>query len=177
MKAERRIQMRAFIACPLPDSIRREIMKMLEEWQKLGVSGRIVSEQNLHITIAFLGDIEDPGPVLELMSNSVFPEFEIQPEKIGWFGNLCCLEISWPADALAYTESLREKLFHEGMIPDRKKFRAHITLIRKARVPHHVSLKLPDLVWTCAQPELYASVLTSDGPVYTVVSDSERRLA
>ena len=53
--------MRVFWAIPLPDALRRELHGIA-----VGVNGlRAQKPETIHLTLRFLGEIEDPRPVVE----------------------------------------------------------------------------------------------------------------
>ena len=58
--------MRLFIALNFKPSGQTELVKLIDTLQKEGVSGRAIPQENLHVTIAFLGECDpDQIPVIE----------------------------------------------------------------------------------------------------------------
>ncbi len=50
--------MRLFLAIPLPKSLRRELLKTVEPLRR-AIRGKWVEEENLHLTLAFLGEVPE----------------------------------------------------------------------------------------------------------------------
>lgn len=78
------MQRRVFIAIEIPEPVKKRLMQKIEKWAELPVRwGRI---ENLHITLAFLGYIDDeeiPG-ICESVNDAVknFESFEIYLNQI-----------------------------------------------------------------------------------------------
>ena len=54
----------------------------------LGVRGKYTSEENLHLTLAFIGEYPNAEPVLDALSSVTFRPFELSLEGMGRFGDL-----------------------------------------------------------------------------------------
>ena len=52
--------MRLFIAIHLSQEIKETLIDLQNEWYDLGVRGNYSSEENLHLTLAFIGEYPDP---------------------------------------------------------------------------------------------------------------------
>ena len=94
--------------------------------------GNYTVRENLHITLAFIGDYPDPDEVLEAMDHVELRPFEIEFDGVGRFGDLFWAGISKNRALEGYTRRLRRELAESGIPFDKKKFNPHITLIRKA---------------------------------------------
>ena len=55
--------MRLFIAIQLSDEMKKSVISTMHELKKAGVKGSYVPSQNLHVTLAFIGETEDSGAV------------------------------------------------------------------------------------------------------------------
>ena len=54
--------MRLFAAIQLSDECKRSLTGMMHELKKQGVKGSYVPVQNLHLTLAFIGETAAPAP-------------------------------------------------------------------------------------------------------------------
>jgi 2'-5' RNA ligase len=125
--------MRLFLAIHLSKSMKDALINLQNEWYDRGVRGNYTPEENLHLTLAFIGEYPAPEPVLEALSGVSFGPFPLCLEGVGRFGDLwwAGMRPSPPLEALA--RRIRHALA-EGNIPfDRKRFSPHVTLLRKAR--------------------------------------------
>ena len=56
--------MRLFIAILFNDEMKDALLKMQDDMSDRGVQGNFTPEDNMHLTLAFIGDYPDPEPVL-----------------------------------------------------------------------------------------------------------------
>ena len=59
--------MRLFIAIRLSDEMKKALVTCMHDLKKQGVEGNYVPAQNLHMTLAFLGEYNDPAKVKEVI--------------------------------------------------------------------------------------------------------------
>ena len=58
--------MRLFIAIMLPEEAGKKILKFADALKRKGVTGRFVPLENLHLTLAFIGEYNDLIMLLRL---------------------------------------------------------------------------------------------------------------
>ena len=63
--------MRLFIAVELPKAVRNEVGAALKELKMLSSGGRFVQENNLHITLHFIGESNDLAGAVKAMQSAV----------------------------------------------------------------------------------------------------------
>ena len=103
-----------------------------------GVRGNYSQEGNLHLTLAFIGEYQDSESVMDALENVSFTPFEIAVEGFGNFGSLWWAGIQDNPALKSVVRRLHRSLL-EAQIPfDKKAFRPHITLIRKAELRNGV---------------------------------------
>lgn len=124
--------MRLFLAIALSEAMKNALLDVQDEIYDGGVRGNFTNEENMHLTLAFIGDYPDAQPVLDALSAVSFTPFEIQLDGLGCFGELwwAGLKSSAPLEALA--RRLRRALAERQIPFDNKRFSPHITLIRRA---------------------------------------------
>ena len=123
--------MRLFIAIQLSEEAKQQIedVKTVFRWQN--IQGNYVPKENLHITLAFIGEYGDPDRVMELLEGISFQPFEISIYEV------CCSDKAWWANVenCPELESLARQIRHvlaDSEIPfDKKKFNPHVTFLRK----------------------------------------------
>ncbi|MDO4845003.1 MAG: RNA 2',3'-cyclic phosphodiesterase [Oscillospiraceae bacterium] len=139
---------RLFIAISLSEGMKDALVRAQDALYDSGVRGNFTPEENLHLTLAFIGEYPDAGRVLEALSRVSFTPFELCLEGAGCFGDLFWIGMrrSAPLDALA--RKVRHALAEGGVPFDRKRFSPHITLIRRVSgklpvvVPERVSMRV-----------------------------------
>ena len=97
-----------------------------------GVRGNFTSEENMHLTLAFIGEYPDANRVLEALSTISFTPFDITLEGIGCFGDLWWVGLKESFPLMSVVRRIRRALAESEIPFDRKRFSPHITLIRKA---------------------------------------------
>ena len=79
--------MRIFIAIQLSEEMKRSITGTLHDLKKAGVRGSFVPSQNLHLTLAFLGEVEDVDAVKAALKTVAYKPFRLVLSDMGTFGD------------------------------------------------------------------------------------------
>ena len=124
--------MRLFIAINLSDAMKDSLISMQNALYDRGVRGNYTPEENLHLTLAFIGEYPDAEPVLDALSSVSFRPFELRLEGMGRFGDLWWSGMRDSVPLAAVVRRIRRALAENGIPFDKKRFSPHITLIRKA---------------------------------------------
>ncbi len=124
--------MRLFIAIQLNEQLKHDLQNVQADLMRRGVRGNYTALENLHLTLAFIGDYPEPEYVLDAMNTITFSPFPIRLEGFGGFGDLWWAGLSQSEDLELLVRRLRHALSDAGIPFDRKRFSPHITLIRKA---------------------------------------------
>ena len=164
--------MRLFIAIRLSDGVRDGLSAIQRELRNHGVRGNYTKVENLHLTLAFIGEYSDPTFVLEIMRSVPFEPLALRIEGFGSFGSLYWCGIGENAELLSYVKRLRKALAENGVPFDRKKFSPHITLIRKAEYARRTGfpgVAVPDVSMRVLGASLMRSDRTKSGMVYTEI--------
>ena len=162
--------MRLFIAIQLSDGIRNSLSAVQTYLRDHGVRGNYTKIENLHLTLAFIGEYSDPDFVLEVIRSVPFAPFPMRIEGFGSFGDLYWCGIGGNDDLLIYVKRLRRALAENGIPFDRKKFSPHITLIRRAEYDRNFpGVTIPDMSMQVSGVSLMRSDRTKSGMVYTEV--------
>ena len=98
-----------------------------------GVRGSYTPEENLHLTLAFIGEVPDTEPVMAALSAVSFTPFELCLEGLGCFGDLWWAGMRQSDPLAALSRRVRRALAEGGIPFDRKRFSPHVTLLRRAR--------------------------------------------
>jgi len=124
--------MRLFIAVQLSEEMRGEICKVQDDLLRKGVRGNYTPRENLHLTLAFIGEYNDPEQVMEVINGIPFEPFELRLDGMGCFGDLWWAGLKHSTGLQVYVRQLRHTLAEAGIPFDRKRFSPHITLLRRA---------------------------------------------
>ena len=124
--------MRLFIAIKLNDAMRRAVAAVQDGFRRQGVKGNYTPVENLHLTLAFIGEYPDAREVLEVLDSVKLEPFTFELDGVGAFGDLWWIGLSRCEALEAYVARLRRALAEAGIPFDRKRFSPHITLVRRA---------------------------------------------
>jgi len=125
--------MRLFTAIILSEPMKAALIQAQNEIYDSGVRGNYTPEENLHLTLAFIGEYPDAASVPEALSAVSFSPFELDLDGLGCFGDLWWAGLRESAPLAALARRVRHALAESGIPFDRKRFLPHITLLRKAR--------------------------------------------
>ena len=162
--------MRLFVAILLDNTVKDALRDVQNQMRRRGVEGNYTRAENLHLTLAFIGDYPDPDAVLGALESVSFTPFALRLAGLGSFGELwwAGLEGSGELDSLA--RRLRRALANAQIPFDRKAFRPHITLIRKPvfrRDPQLDTLACPETEMRVERVSLMLSTRGKSGMIYT----------
>lgn len=134
--------MRLFVAVDLNEEMKASLIGMMHEMKKAGVKGSYVPKQNLHMTLAFIGETDDAPSVKAALKNVEFKPFRIALSETGTFGDVLYVGVKGNQGLSGAAKSVREALSSAGIPFDNKKFAPHVTIIRKAAGPYR-NVKVP----------------------------------
>ena len=124
--------MRLFIAINFTPAFRQDLIDMQSALKKGGVSGNFTRAENLHMTLAFIGDYGSPDEVLDVMESVWFKPIRIELDGLQPFRDMFFGRIADNRALESFVRRLRRALAEADIPFDRKKFSPHITLVRRA---------------------------------------------
>ena len=123
--------MRLFVAVLLSDEMKKTITGTMHGMKKTGIKGSYAPIQNLHLTLAFIGNVTSAESVKEALQNIKIKPFKLSLSELGCFGDLLWAGIKGNQGLSAAVKSVRDALDAAGISYDKQKFVPHITLVRK----------------------------------------------
>ena len=182
---------RSFIAVEIP--FFPSVEDAVREIESTGLRAKFVEPHNLHLTVRFLGDIdeEDVPGILEAMRRAAdgVASFEMDLRGMGYFPGGNRVNVIWlGVENSSPMEEIARRITHEfeaaGITPpgmDKRSFRPHLTLARvktpgdKKRlletIRSHESTEFGRI--SVSEILLKKSVLTPEGPIYTTLGSAE----
>ena len=165
--------MRLFIALELPDEL-REALAETQGMLRGCMKGRFVGSDSLHLTLAFLGNVEAHRipDIEEALGRACAGHAAIDTSlgELGSFGRRSKATL-WQAvhpkrELAALASDVRAELRRTGFSFDEKTFLPHITLMRNADVSAGV-LPMPEIArGTVETVTLFKSDLSGPRPLY-----------
>ena len=147
--------MRLFIAVNFPDEVKKTILDVQEQLCLQTVRGSFTRPENLHLTLAFLGETpEEKLPCLFKIMEKIQPSpFEVIFNYTGYFSH-SHKELWWiGADkcspGISMLDSIHAQLLTElpdaGFSVDKRPYNAHITLGREIKHSSPITLECPEI--------------------------------
>jgi 2'-5' RNA ligase len=161
--------MRLFIALNFGKELLDAITGIQTEMGKLGIRGNYTKPANLHLTLAFIGEYNDPARVTRAIRSIPFEPFQLTLSRPGRFGDLRWLGFTGTEELERYVVKLRTALAAEGIPFDGKRFTPHVTLVRRAIGPDLPDSVVPGLDSIFSRVSLMRSDRTDDGMRYTEI--------
>lgn len=144
--------MRLFIAIELPKVMRSELSSALRELKSKSSGGRFVPENNMHITLHFIGESDDLVGAVDSIKAACcgIRPFELHPEKYGCFDKggrkTSFISVGGKLDELnVLREMLESALADNGFSRDYHRFVPHITLGRNVEHDELVTAEMEQL--------------------------------
>lgn len=166
--------MRLFIAIHLSPEMKDALRDAQRAMVDRGVRGNYTSEENLHLTLAFIGEYPNAEAVLDALSGVTFTPFELALDGIGRFGDLWWAGLRENAALTAVVRRVRRALAANEIPFDRKRFSPHITLIRKAS-RDAAGIPITPETMTVRTISLMSSKRGRNGMIYTEVGTIEAK--
>lgn len=124
--------MRQFIALTFNSSFKEELVHIMDTLKEEGIQGKYYDPNNLHMTLAFFGEINRQDEIMEIIQSIPFPEITITINRIGHFKKIYWVGIQENPELDTYVNTLRNALKEHNIPFDEKPFYPHITILRKA---------------------------------------------
>lgn len=162
--------MRLFVAIELSGEMKKSLSDIQGQLRRLGVRGNYTRPENLHLTLAFIGEYPEPDKVLEAMGSLSFHPVELRLRGMGSFGGIWWAGLEDSDGLRALVRQLRHALAQAGIPFDRKKFLPHITLVRKpeySRAPDFSLISIAGTSMTAKGMSLMLSTRGKNGMIYS----------
>jgi len=166
--------MRLFVSLDPGEEVRAALSDYMDLLRRSGVRGRYVLPENLHITLAFIGEYRSPRRVMDALDSIEFCGFRGRISGTGAFRSVFWAGISSGGAAEELAELVRGALSAGGIPSAPGRFVPHITLIRRPQFPDG---------WTAPAPapagavfrgiDLMSSELSHTGAAYRKIGTAE----
>jgi len=175
--------LRTFIAIEIPQNIKEKIYEAFEKEREKEKGIKWVEKENLHITLKFLGEI-DEGKVKEIekILDEIplkFKSFEAKLEEMGGFPDFKNPRVLWigvsPKEKIKEIfEFIEERIEKEKMDIEKegREFHPHITIARiKGKGKFSFERKKFLENFKINKIALFKSDLMPEGPIYTLLKE------
>lgn len=163
--------------------VKDKLKSLSEDLEKTESDLRFVSLENIHLTLSFLGNVEE-REILMIVSSlkdtlSSVPIFKIHIQGVGVFPSMERIDVIWVGVSNGIVVRLIQEINRLLLINNPKEEIPHLTIARlkssknKERIREVVE-RYKNTIFGSSIIDtiiLYESILTSDGPVYSVIQE------
>jgi len=155
---------RLFLSIPLDEKTRREIIAIRNKLRNHAESGRFTQEENLHLTLVFLGEIsKDQIPtIISIMDSAKWITFPLLLNRMRYFkrenGDIYWLGCEKCPMLLKLQKELADKLRVAGFKVEFRNYVPHLTLGRQVTSKKSLEQEFPPIVYNVK----YFSLMQSD---------------
>ena len=160
--------MRLFIAIHLSEEQKDALIDIQDQIYSHGVHGNYTSEENLHLTLAFIGEYPDTDAVIEALETVAFSPFPLTLNGYGNFDDLWWVGVLESQELQRLAKKVHRSLAENNIPFDRKKFFPHITVLRKAD-RDVTDVVIPQITATVDHISLMRSDRGKNGMIYTEI--------
>lgn len=164
--------MRLFIAIQFPERVKNALLYLQQDMKDCGMKGNYTKEENLHLTLAFIGEYKDPEAVMDALDGIDLEPFYIELDGFGNYGDLYWAGIKESTELKNTVKRIRHVLADNGIPFDKKRFSPHITVLRKASFtgnPDSFKIYVPDEKMKVDSISLMRSDRGKSGMIYTEI--------
>ncbi len=171
---------RVFIGIAIPEDIKRYVSDIQEKLQSLPITAKFVEYENLHISLSFLGDVENSEVVkIESKLDEIAKLYDIFSVVIG---NVLLIPNEKYTRVIALSvESENLEFFRKGIVETigGSSHHPHLTLARvknidgKRKFVEEVNkVVCKEMAFKIGDVCLFESILQKSGPVYKILHTS-----
>lgn len=164
---------RLFFALWPDEAVRKQLGEVANEIKEESL--RYTKISNLHITLAFLGDVSasDQAVLMQLANKIQSSKFCLELNRIGWWrkpGILWIAPNTVPEVLKKLVEQLQTMIKQQGLSIDERPYKPHVTIARKVKVftAPEIMVHIP---WAVTGFALIVSKSTENGVDYQVVQE------
>lgn len=163
--------MRLFVAINFDKNFKNGLINTREQLRNKSVSGNFTLDENLHLTLAFIGETKNIQGAKNAMDKAFadFKNFTITTEKIGRFSDLWWVGIKENKSLTIAAENIQRELIACGFNIEKRKFKPHITIARQVISKEKIFLDPPRLSMNVARISLMQSSRISGKLCYTEI--------
>jgi len=174
--------MRVFISIDIPEKVKKEILKIQSQLPEF--SGKKTERENLHLTLKFLGEIDNRK--IEIIKKKLaeirFEKFETNIDSIGVFSEKF-VRIVWlhMTDCEKLQTEIDEKL--KDLFAKEKRFMSHLTIARVKSLKEKENflkqmkkMEISQIKFVVDNFRLKKSILTEKGSKYEAIEEFKLKI-
>lgn len=166
--------MRVFIGIELESQAKQVLSNFIDSLKDSGLKANFVKAENIHLTLAFIGETNDIDNIKSVLKNIKYKAFNISTKSLGYFrskrGNIMWLGFDDTCHLKALAQLVHQELKQNKISFDSKNFIPHLTLARKADIITIPENRAPKINIKVSRISLMQSIATCDGVMYKSIT-------
>lgn len=159
--------MRLFIAIHFSQAVKQVLLQTRDELKRQSVSGNFTRPENLHLTLAFLGETKEMEAAKNAIDRCTVPAFFITVGGFGHFGSLYWVGIEENPQLNDLAKQLQSTLRRSGYSIEEREFTPHITVARQVRINCRPRVIVPKVTMPVSRISLMESKRIEGKLVYS----------
>lgn len=162
--------MRLFIAIRFCPSVTKALLYCMEQLKEQSLSASLTRPENLHLTLAFIGETNRTAAVMQAMEAvGHMPPFELCLGDAGRFAGLWWVGVEHSQPLTAAAHCLQQSLRRSGFPIELRRFQPHITIARRVALTGPIHFEIPRVSMTVDRFSLMSSYRCGGRLIYTEV--------
>ena len=144
---KKEMQMRLFAAVRFSPEVQAALREAIVQLKQQG-DGRFTYPDNLHLTLAFIGETNRVREAEAAIQSCTASPFEIKVGGAGHFGDLYWIGIAPNPELKRLAESVQDALREQGFYIERQTWKPHITIARQVSfaAPPRITVSETDMM-------------------------------
>lgn len=165
--------MRLFAAISLSPAVRHALLQTMEQLRGEAQRGRFTHGENLHLTLAFVGETERVDAARAALHRVEADRFPLTLDGSGQFGAIWWVGVKDNPALTNVAKQVQNQLRSAGFVLEDHPFVPHITLARRVMIKEPVPLNVPPISMTVEGISLMRSHRVKNRLVYTEIDRIE----
>lgn len=161
--------MRLFIAINFSKEFISSLKNAIDQLKKQSASARPTRPENLHLTLAFIGETERTEDIIHIIDKIKVHTFDIRAGTHGNFDRLYWVGLQPNPILSKLAQDIRDSLILSGFDIEKRPFIPHITIARDVRPYDKIDIDVKPAQMTVCRISLMKSEQSDGGVIYTEV--------
>lgn len=158
--------MRLFLGIKPTKQALLAIQKLIKTLQAKGITGNYTDINNIHLTLVFIGEVEEANKLKSIMNGIHCRPFSFQMNKLTKLKDMFILEIEKTKELDELQTRLADEIIKQGYCIEKRNFYPHITLVREVKEDFKMNIAISSEVKSF---ELYLSERIQGKINYSIV--------
>lgn len=137
--------MRLFVAVNFSKEVKDTLMEVSGMLKSAAASGNFTRRENLHLTLAFIGETANVGAAMESVEEVAANPFDITLGGVGRFGKLFWVGVKESGKLRDLAMGVDAALSRRGFDIEKRDFKPHVTIAREVEVLAPVKIAVPGI--------------------------------